>query len=63
MVTTLSKLVEMMELGTIPAWIRQEIATRRDEISKSLRETGSYVLNGPNGERVEIEAPKAKVAA
>jgi hypothetical protein len=63
MVTTLSKLVEMMQRGAIPAWIRDAVVARREEISKSLNENGIYTLNGPNGERVDIRANKTVVAA
>jgi hypothetical protein len=63
MVTTLSKLVEMMERGAIPAWIRDEVTARREEIAKALHENGIYTLNGPNGERVDIRANKSAVAA
>jgi len=63
MVTTLSKLVEMMERGAIPAWIRDEVTAHREEIAAALQTDGVYTLVGPNGERVEIRAKKAAVAA
>jgi hypothetical protein len=63
MVTTFSKLVEMMEQGAIPLWIRDAVIAHREEISKSLHEQGIYTLNGPNGERVDIRASKTAVAA
>ena len=63
MVTTLSKLVEMMEQGAIPAWIRDAVVAHRQEISKALHEEGLYTLNGPNGERVDIRTNKTAVAA
>lgn len=63
MVTTFTKLVEMMQQGTIPDWIRDAVIARREEISKSLHETGVYTLNGPNGERLDIRANKSAVAA
>jgi len=63
MVTTFSKLVEMMQQGAIPEWIRDAVAAKREEIAKALNNKGIYVLNGPNGERVEIRASKSAVAA
>jgi hypothetical protein len=63
MVTTFSKLVEMMERGAIPAWIRDAVVAKREEISNALHKEGVYTLTGPGGERVEIRANKAAVAA
>jgi hypothetical protein len=63
MVTTLSKLVEMMERGAIPAWIRDAVTAKREEIVKELHEKGVYTLEGPNGENVNIRASKTAVAA
>ena len=63
MVTTLSKLVEMIERGTVPAWLRDEILAKREEITTVLREGGSFTLVGPNGEKVNIRADKSAVAA
>jgi hypothetical protein len=63
MVTTLSKLVEMIERGTVPAWLRDEILAKKEEITKVLREGGSFTLVGPGGEKVNIRAEKSAVAA
>jgi hypothetical protein len=63
MVTTLSRLVEMMERGTIPAWLRDEITAKRAQIANALREGGEIALDGPNGERVSIRADKQVAAA
>jgi hypothetical protein len=52
-----------MQQGAIPAWIRDEITAKREEIAKALNDQGIYTLNGPNGERVEIRANKSAVAA
>lgn len=54
MVTTLSRLVEMMERGTVPAWLDDQIRARKEQIAATLRNGGEIVLQGPNGERVKI---------
>jgi hypothetical protein len=63
MVTTLSRPVEMMERGTIPAWLRDEITAKKEQIANALREGGEITFDGPNGERVSIRADKQVVAA
>ena len=63
MITTLSQLVEMIERGTVPAWLRDEILAKKEEITKVLREGGSFTLEGPSGEKVNIRADKSAVAA
>jgi hypothetical protein len=63
MVTTLSRLVEMMERGTIPGWLRDEITAKREQIASALRQGGEITFDGPHGERVRIRAEKQAVAA
>jgi hypothetical protein len=63
MVTTLSRLVDMIERGTVPAWLREEIVAKREQIANALRDGGEIELNGPNGDRVSIHAEKQEVAA
>lgn len=63
MMTTLSELVEMTQGTAVPAWLRNEVMEKKDEIAKSLRETGSYTLNGPEGQQVIIHAERQAVAA
>jgi hypothetical protein len=63
MVTTLSSLVDMIERGTVPAWLREEIVAKREQIANALRDGGEIELNGPNGDRVSIHAEKQAVAA
>jgi hypothetical protein len=63
MVTTLSKLVEMIERGTVPTWLRDEIIAKKAEIARILREGGSFTLVGPRGEKVNIRAEKSALAA
>lgn len=63
MVTTLSELVEKTQGGAIPAWLRNAVLERRDEIAKALNEKGKYILYGQNGEQVIIHAEKRTAAA
>ena len=63
MVTTLSKLVDMIQSGAVPAWLRNEVLEKRDTMAKALREKGVYVVSSPNGEQIEIRAEKRAAAA
>jgi len=62
MVSTLSQLVAMMERGTIPPWLRAEITAKKEAIANVLRKGGQFELNGPNGERVTIQAEQVAAA-
>jgi hypothetical protein len=62
LVTSLSKLVDMIQSEAVPSWLRDEVVAHRDEIAKALEETGVYELNGPGGLRIEIRADKAAAA-
>ena len=63
MVTTLSKLVDMIQSGAVPAWLREEVLAHRDQIADALRNTGIYTFKGPQGESIEIRAEKQSAAA
>jgi hypothetical protein len=63
MVTTLSKLVEMIQTGAIPAWLRDEVVANKERISRELRENGVYTLKSPNGTEVIIRAERVGQAA
>jgi hypothetical protein len=63
MITTLSSLVEMIEAGTIPQWLRNEIFAKRAEIAVALENGSSFTLHGPEGESVTIHAEKQTAAA
>jgi hypothetical protein len=62
-VTTLSQLVDMIERGTIPSWLRDEIVAKKDQIATALSEGGEITLHGPKGENVSIRAEKQVAAA
>jgi|GraSoiStandDraft_48_1057284.scaffolds.fasta_scaffold704245_1 hypothetical protein len=56
MVTTLSDLIEMIERGTVPIWLRNEILAKSAAIEKTLRTGGLITLEGPNGEKIDISS-------
>ena len=62
MVTSLSKLVELIERGSVPTWLREAVVSRKAEIAEALKDSGTYTLVGPNGERVTIAREKAAAA-
>jgi|HubBroStandDraft_3_1064219.scaffolds.fasta_scaffold1274236_1 hypothetical protein len=57
MVTELSKLAELIEKGSVPAWLVKEIETHREKLERGE----SITLNGPNGEIVTITPEVQKV--
>ena len=63
MVTTLSKLVDMIQSGAVPAWLRNEVIANRNQIASTLIENGLYVFHGPSGETIEIRTEKQVAAA
>jgi len=62
MVTSLSKLAELIQEGSVPGWLKEQVASKREEIITGLQKTGSYTLTGPNGELVEIRRAVAAAA-
>jgi hypothetical protein len=62
MVTSLSSLVETIQGGVIPAWLRDYFIEHRDEIVNALRENGEYTFKSPEGEQITIQAEKAAAA-
>ncbi len=64
MVTTLSQIVDMIQGGAVPAWLRNYVLEHKEEIATALREQGMFTLPaGPNGEEVSIRSDKRAVAA
>jgi hypothetical protein len=61
MVSELNKLGELVELDSLPAWIREQIETRKEEILRKLQTDGFFVFTGPDGEQVTIKQ-KARAA-
>ncbi len=62
MVSELNKLAELVELDSLPSWIREAIESKREEILQKLQAEGAFVFRGPNGEQVTIK-PKTKLTA
>jgi hypothetical protein len=54
MTTDLSKLAGLIEEGSLPVWLREEIEHKREDILKALTHACSITLRGPRGERVTI---------
>jgi hypothetical protein len=54
MITSLSKLVELIERESVPAWLREAVVDKKEEIAEALKVSGTYTLVGPNGDRVTI---------
>jgi len=54
MTTDLSKLAGLIEEGSLPVWLREEIEHKREDILKALTHARSITLRGPRGERVTI---------
>lgn len=63
MVTTLSKIVDMIQSGAVPAWLRNEVVANRNQITNALLDNGIYVFHGPSGETIEIRTEKQVAAA
>jgi hypothetical protein len=61
--TSFSKLVETIETGGVPVWVRDAVESKRAQILEELSRTGVYTLHGPNGEVLEIKAEKQHMAA
>jgi hypothetical protein len=53
----------MTQGGAVPAWLRNAVLEKKDEIVKALRENGEYTLVGPDGEEVNLQAEKRTVVA
>lgn len=62
METTFSNLVDMMQKGAVPAWLREHVNSKRDEITRTLRQAGVYTFNAPDGEQITIRAEKQTAA-
>jgi hypothetical protein len=63
MVADLNRLAELVELDSLPPWLRQQIASKREEIEKKLETEGHVVLAGPDGEQVTITTKQKAAAA
>jgi hypothetical protein len=62
MVTSFSNLVEMMQRGAVPAWLREYVTSNREQIAHALSENGVFEFNAPDGEQITIKAEKAAAA-
>lgn len=62
MVNKLSDLADFLENDSIPTWVREQLAAKRDEIVHALEQGQEYQLIGPRGEVVTIAPSKAAAA-
>jgi hypothetical protein len=62
MVTTLTRLVDLIERGTVPTWLRNEIVAKKDEIAAALQ-AGKEITLEHGDERVTIRSEKQVAAA
>jgi hypothetical protein len=62
MVTTLTRLVDLIERGTVPTWLRDEIVAKKDQIAAALQAGGAITLEHGD-ERVTIRNEKQVAAA
>jgi len=62
MVTSFSNLVEMMQRGAVPAWLREYVTSNREQIARALSDKGVFEFTAPDGEQITIRAEKAAAA-
>jgi hypothetical protein len=63
MVTSLSKLAALIQDGSVPAWMRETVTAKREEILNALERNQPYTLTGPLGEEVIIQRADKTAAA
>jgi hypothetical protein len=62
MVTSLSKLVDMIQSGSVPEWFRDEVVNNREQIVRDLIDHGEYSFKSPGGEQITIYSEKEAAA-
>jgi hypothetical protein len=63
MVTSLSQLIDLIQSGAVPAWLREYVLAHKDDIAQTLRERGAFTIPGPNGEQINIRTEKTSATA
>lgn len=63
LVSDLSKLADLVELDTLPPWIREQIEANKQGILQKLLAEGSFVFRGPHGEEATIRRKMRAAAA
>ena len=63
MVTSLSKLAALIQDGSVPAWLRDEVQSKREEILAALAQNRPYMITGPNHEEIVIRRAETAAAA
>jgi hypothetical protein len=62
MITSFSSLVEMVQRGAVPNWLREYVNSNREQIATALRDSGVFEFTAPDGERITIKTDKAAAA-
>ena len=52
--TDLNRLADILEADSLPAWLRDEIDQRSNDILKALEQGHSFTLRGPAGEQIIV---------
>jgi hypothetical protein len=52
--TDLSRLADLLEEDSLPAWLRDEIDNRTNDILNALKQGHSFTLHGPGGEQIIV---------
>jgi len=63
MVTSLKELAARIQDGSVPAWLRETVNAKKDEIVAALAQNQAYTLTGPNGEQIIIKRAANTAAA
>ena len=63
MVNRLSDLASFLNADSLPAWLKQALLEKQEEIAVALEQGQSFDLTGPRGERVSISPKHATAAA
>ena len=63
MISDVNKLAELVQLDSLPFWVREEIELKKEDILWQLQATGSYVIQGPDGKQLTIKTKAKAISA
>lgn len=57
MISRLSQLADLIQEGSLPAWLKNQIEEQKKDILEKLEREGSatFTFKGPNGEEIHLE--------
>jgi nitrate reductase NapAB chaperone NapD len=61
--TELNRLLDLLHKDEIPAWLKNSLEDRREEIEEKLAKFESVEIRGPEGEVVVLEPENVPTAA